>query len=72
MAPAVREHPEARTKRSKLLINKTLPKALRLRRARALAYEEALHRYSNEMMGDEERMLLLDRIRRLKRSLKAS
>ena len=45
----------------------TQPKAERLRRARALAYEEALHRYSNELMDDEERMLLLDRIKRLRR-----
>ena len=51
------------------MIKETLPKALRLRRARALAYEEALHRYTNEMMGDEERMLLLDRIWRLRRGL---
>jgi hypothetical protein len=47
----------------------TQPKAERLRRARALAYEEALQRYSHELMDDEERLVLLDRIRRLKKSL---
>jgi hypothetical protein len=31
--------------------------------------EEAVHRYNNEMMDDEERMLLLDRIRRLRKRL---
>jgi hypothetical protein len=30
---------------------------------------EALNRYRNELLGDEERQLLLDRIRRLRRSL---
>ncbi len=47
----------------------TLPKAERLRRARARAYEEALARYSNELMDDEERQLLWDRIKRLQRAL---
>jgi hypothetical protein len=51
------------------VIRGTVPKAERLRRVRARAYEEALQRYSNELMDDEERMLLLDRIRRLKKSL---
>ena len=31
--------------------------------------EEAVYRYNNELMGDEERMLLLDRIRRFRRRL---
>ena len=30
---------------------------------------EALHRYRNELMHDEERQLLLDRIKRLRREL---
>jgi hypothetical protein len=29
--------------------------------------EEAVHRFNNELMSDEERMLLLDRIKRLRR-----
>jgi hypothetical protein len=52
-----------------LLIKETLPKAERLRRARARAYEEALQRYAHELLDDEERQLLLDRIKRLQRSL---
>ena len=47
----------------------TLPKAERLRRARARAYEEALQRYSHELLDDEERQLLWDRIQRLQRAL---
>jgi hypothetical protein len=32
---------------------------------------EAEERYRNELMGDEERMLLLERIRRIRRRLEA-
>jgi hypothetical protein len=45
------------------------PKAERLRRARARAYEEALARYANELMDEEERQLLFVRIKRLQRVL---
>ena len=31
---------------------------------------ESLDRYRNEIMADEERMLLLDRIRRIRRQLR--
>jgi hypothetical protein len=31
--------------------------------------EEAVERFNNELMDDEERMLLLDRIKRLRRRL---
>lgn len=31
--------------------------------------EEAVTRFNNELLPDEERMLLLDRIKRLKKSL---
>jgi hypothetical protein len=31
--------------------------------------EEAVHRFNNELLDDEERMLLLDRIKRLRKSL---
>jgi hypothetical protein len=31
--------------------------------------EEAVYRFNNELMGDEERMLLLDRIKRLRRAV---
>jgi hypothetical protein len=47
----------------------TQPKAERLRTARALALKEAIERFNRELMDDEERMILLDRIKRLKKSL---
>jgi hypothetical protein len=31
---------------------------------------EATHRYNHELLDDEERLLLLDRIRRLRRQLR--
>jgi hypothetical protein len=31
--------------------------------------EEAIHRFNNELLPDEERMLLLDRIKRLRHRL---
>ena len=48
---------------------KSLPKADRLRTARALALKEATDRYSHELMDYQERLLLLERIRRIKKSL---
>jgi hypothetical protein len=46
------------------------PKVERLRIARLHALKEAVHRFNNELMDDdEERMLLLDRIRRLRRTV---
>ncbi len=59
----------ATIKDSALAPPSTQSKAERLRRAQARAYEEALARYSNELLDDEERQLLWDRIRRLQRSL---
>jgi hypothetical protein len=47
----------------------SVPKTERLRIARKHALEEAIERFDNELMDDEERMVLLDRIRRLKKSL---
>jgi hypothetical protein len=51
------------------LIEKSLPKAERVRRARALAYEEALERYNHELLDVEERCELLSRIKRLGRAI---
>ena len=47
----------------------SVPKTERLRTARALALKEATDRYRHELLDDEERMLLLARIKRLKKSL---
>jgi hypothetical protein len=38
-------------------------------KAPSRAYEEALQRYSHELMDDDERQMLLDRIKRLQRVL---
>jgi hypothetical protein len=46
----------------------SVPKAERLRTARAHALKEAEERFHNELVPDEERMLLLDRIKRLRRA----
>jgi hypothetical protein len=43
----------------------SVPKAERLR----LILKEAVARFNNELLSDEERMLLLDRIKRLRRAL---
>lgn len=48
----------------------SVPKAERLRISREHALKEAVHRFNNELMDDdEERMLLLERIKRLKKAL---
>ena len=47
----------------------SLAKAERLRTARELALQEAIDRYRHELMDDEERLVLLERIKRLKKSL---
>jgi hypothetical protein len=45
----------------------SVPKAERLRSARTLALKEAVERFNNELMDEEERQLLLDRIKRLRK-----
>jgi hypothetical protein len=49
----------------------SVPKAERLRNARTLALKEAVERFNHELLDDEERQLLLDRIKRLRRQGKA-
>jgi hypothetical protein len=44
----------------------SVPKAEWLRTVRALALEEAVERFNHELLDDEERQLLLDRIKRLR------
>ncbi len=70
MAPAVRTHPEARPKGSEVLMaeQKILRGALRDEVKRTVL-REAQERYLHELLEDEERMLLLDRIRRLRKAL---
>jgi hypothetical protein len=49
----------------------SVPKAERIRKARALALKEAVDRYNNESMDTEERLLVLERIRRLRKKIEA-
>jgi hypothetical protein len=51
------------------MANPSVPKTERLRTARALALKEATECYNHELLPDEERMLLLDRIKRLRRAV---
>ncbi len=47
----------------------SVAKEERKRIARELALREAKDRYEHELMGDEERLLVLERIKRLKKAL---
>jgi hypothetical protein len=47
----------------------SVPKAERLRTVRALALKEAVARFNHELLDDEERLMLLERIKRLRRTL---
>ena len=47
----------------------SLPKAQRLRTARALALKEAVDRHRHELLDPQERLVLEERIRRLWQSL---
>jgi hypothetical protein len=47
----------------------SVPKAGRLWIARTHAPKEAIERFNQELMDDSERMVLLDRIRRLRKAL---
>jgi hypothetical protein len=49
----------------------SVPKAERLRTVRALALKEAIDLFNHELMDDEERQLLLVRIKRLRRQGRA-
>ncbi len=47
----------------------SVQKATRKRIAREMALREAVDRYNHELMDDEERLLVLERIKRLQKSL---
>jgi len=69
MAPAVVEHPGARTTKGYFMATTSVEHATRKRLAREMALREAVDRYNHELMDDEERLLILERIRRLQKSL---
>ncbi len=47
----------------------SVPKTERRQTARELALKEAIDRFNHELMDDEERLQVLDRIKRLKKTL---
>jgi hypothetical protein len=49
---------------------KSLPKNTLTDEVKRTILRESLTRFRNELLDDEERMLLLDRIRRLRRQLR--
>ena len=53
-----------------LMAVKSVPKYALTDEAKRTILRESLARYRNELMDDEERMLLLDRIRRIRRQLR--
>jgi hypothetical protein len=67
VTPAELQAPEGpATREGALVATGSVPKAERLRR---IALKEAVDRFKNELMHDEERQLVLDRIRRLRRQV---
>jgi hypothetical protein len=75
MAPAVQPHPEARPPGSEVLmagksVQERLQREVRAE-ARRTILREAVERFNHELMDDEERQLLLDRIKRLRQGKKA-
>jgi hypothetical protein len=48
---------------------RTIPKDKRIRKARTLALREAVERFNHEDMGTEERLLLVERIKRLRKQV---
>ena len=56
---------------TRFMATTSVPKTERLRTARALALKEATVRFNHELIDDEERQLLLDRIKRLRKTLSA-
>jgi len=69
MAPAVRTHPEARPPGSEVLMAVKILADQRRDERRRTILREAEERYRHELLPDEERMLLQDRIERLRRTL---
>ena len=69
-APAVREHPEAWTTGRQPYGQEKDTAGRSVEEVRRRILRESLNRYRNELMDDEERMLLLDRIRRIRRQLR--
>jgi hypothetical protein len=67
VAPAVLAHPEARI--TEVLVSMTNVSVLRDEVLRTIL-REATHRFNHELLDDEERLMLLDRIKRICRQLR--
>ena len=67
----MRQHPEARPKDLDvpMAVKSVLENAL-TDEAQRTVLREALDRFNHELLDDEERQLLLDRIKRIKRQLR--
>jgi hypothetical protein len=64
------EHPEARTTGGiGSVIKETLPDRHLNDEAKRTILREAVERFENELMDGEERLVLLDRIKRIRRRL---
>jgi hypothetical protein len=70
MAPAERHTPRGPDHEGvSFMATTSVPKAERLRNARGRALKEAVDRFNHELLDDEERLMLLERIKRLRRTL---
>jgi len=69
MAPAVVTHPGARPTKEDFVSNASVPKE---RERMHLVLREAEERFRHELLDTEERLLLHDRILRLKKKLAAA
>jgi hypothetical protein len=67
VARAVLEHPEAQI--TEVLVSMTNVSVLRDEVLRTIL-REATHRFNHELLDDEERLMLLDRIKRIRRQLR--
>jgi hypothetical protein len=70
VAPAVQQHPEARTtKELDFMAETRIPRKHYRDETRRTILRESTQRFNNELLDDEERQLLLDRIKRLRKAL---
>ena len=70
MPPAERELSRGRTKEDRSLIKVTIPDRHLNDEAKRTILREAVTRFNHELLDDEERLELQDRIGRLRRSLR--
>jgi len=69
MAPTVLATPRGPDQEEDLLIESSVPKERSARKRMLITLQEAEERFRHELLDDEERLLLRDRIIRLKKKL---